>query len=88
MPDAGTEDGPALPTQSRDELLDLARTAALREGFNLSEYGQPDIRYELLDGKWRWVVFYPGKTDKPENFFSVLIDARTRTADVLPGDES
>jgi hypothetical protein len=86
MAAADPNDGPFLPTLSQGEVLDLAAAAALREGLALAAYGQPEIRYELLDGKWVWLVFYPGIEEKPDNFFTVLIDTRTRVAEVLTGE--
>ena len=86
MAAADPNDGPALPTLSRGEVLDLAGAAALGDGLALADYGQPEIRYEFLDGKWVWLVFYPGIEEKPDNFFTVLIDTRTRVAEVLTGE--
>jgi hypothetical protein len=74
------------PSLSRTEALEIAHAAALREGANLSAYGSPEARYEVLDGKGRWVVFYAGVEEKPGNFFNVLIDDRTRAADILGGE--
>ena len=86
MAAADPNDGPSLPTLSQGEVLDLAAAAARREGLALAAYGQPEIRYELLEGKWVWLVFYPGIEEKPDNFFTVLIEPRTRVAEVLTGE--
>src|SRR5450432_1517062 len=60
----------ATPALSRAEVLEIARGAALRDGMKLEVYGSPQARYEIFAGKGRWVVFYPGIEDKPENFFN------------------
>ncbi|MBS0376731.1 MAG: hypothetical protein JSR73_19310 [Proteobacteria bacterium] len=74
------------PSLSKADALAIAHTAALKEGMNLSAFGPPQANPELLDGRWRWVVFYPGVEDKPGNFFNVLIDDATKSADLIDGE--
>ena len=85
-PPASTIASPAAATLSQAEVLEIAHAAALKEGLAPKDFGPPQSRYELLDGEWRWLVFYPGIEDKPGNFFNVLINDRTRAADVLLGE--
>jgi hypothetical protein len=85
-PPAPTIASPSAATLSQAEVLEIARNAAAKEGIALKDFGPPQTRYELLDGEWRWLVFYPGIEDKPGNFFNVLVNDRTRAADVLLGE--
>ena len=80
---AASVSGPSL---ARTEVSDIARTAALGEGLKLSLYGPPQVSFEVFDGRGRWVVFYPGIEDKPGNFFNVIVDDATRSADVFGGE--
>jgi hypothetical protein len=87
VPNAGPPVQRKGPSLSQAEVLRIAQSAALKDGMKLWNYDPPQISYEVYKGKGRWIAFYQGIEDKPENFFNVLIDDATGTADVS-GNES
>lgn len=74
-------DGARL-TQS--QAISLAKQAAEREGFHLTDYKEPDALFEIHRG-WRsqftdWSVGFDSKVPFPGDHFTVFVDDQTQTA--------
>jgi hypothetical protein len=79
----GTPQGAFL---SRDKAVRLADDAALKKGYSLVDFLPPRVFYQFLKKDRTWSIFYEGKVAKPGNHFLVVVDDRTRAAQVLPGE--
>ena len=67
------------------EVVRLAGTAATAAGFRLSDYREPDVRWELADRNRTWTVFYEGKVLLPGHHFLIVIDDQTGSTLVMRG---
>ncbi len=72
---------PSVPL-SNAEVIRLAEATAVRNGEHLTNYEQPELRFELDDGTWS--VFFIGKDPKPGNHFLVVVSVTGGTR-YVPG---
>jgi hypothetical protein len=72
---------PSAPRLTADQVVHIAEKAANTHGYNLDHYVRGVARFR---GK-SWSVFFSGKTGGIGNNFLVVVDDRTRFAELHPG---
>jgi len=77
---------PDIARLSQADVFRLAGVAAVEQGYSLEKYKDPQAHYEFTRNDRTWGVFYDGKVPAPGNHFLVVINDRTGTARVMPGE--
>ena len=82
---------PAGAHLSTAGVIQIAKQAAERDGYNLREFRKPSADYEPLVGRrglrgMGWFVYFRGKDEsKVGNFFSVSVDDETGESILIGG---
>ena len=63
-----------------------AEVAAQNEKYELSNFEEPKIKRDTMNGKAGWMFYYEGKMKAPGNHFMVWIDSETGKPQVLHGE--
>lgn len=77
-------------TLKESEVLELAKAAAKKEGYDLSKFQKPEAHFEFTSKNEKWVVFYEGKLDKQGNspigaHFLIQVHDKTKKVEVFAG---
>jgi hypothetical protein len=67
------------------EAVRIAGEAAVKHGYRLADYEEPQAHYEFTHKDRTWVIFYVGKVRLPGNHFLVWVDDRTGEVRVVGG---
>jgi len=67
---------PAGARLSPRKVVHIAKIAAEREGMNLSNYKEPDPRYESVRAK-TWEVFFDGQNAAAGKHFYIYVEDQT-----------
>ncbi len=70
---------------SQTQAVGIAGKAAVKHGYRLADYKDPQAHYEFTRKDKTWSVFYDCKVPMPGHHFLVSVDDRTGEARVVPG---
>jgi hypothetical protein len=70
---------------SQAQAISIAKKAAERAGYRLTDYEEPRANYEFTKKNKKWSAFFVGRDPKPGNHFLIWIDDQTEKTEVIPG---
>jgi hypothetical protein len=85
---AATMEPPSETRQlTEEEVIRIAVETAQHEGYDLTEFAAPRLRYypKREEEESGWFVHFQGLRRAPGNFFTVWIDDKTRKAELFAG---
>src|SRR5688572_2227261 len=78
---------PVAPASLKEhEVIKLANAAAMKKGYKLEDYEKPKAKYEVSWEPASWIVSYQGKLRAPGNHFFVIVDDKTKSTELWPGE--
>jgi len=78
-------DAEHVPQLTQAQVIAIANDAARKSGIDLAEFHSPQADFENVRKDLTWFVFYQGILLYPDNFFSVIVDDRTRETSLHRG---
>jgi hypothetical protein len=66
------------------DVIDIAQSAAVKEGYRLEDYKQPSASYDAKDKSW-WVFYDHKPPGFPGGHFSVRVYDETKEAQLFHG---
>jgi hypothetical protein len=85
-----TQSAKSSPNDARlteDEVVGIAKAKAAKDGIQLSEYNMDGCHYEFTSKGKTWTVSFVKKPPTPPGgHFRIVVDDRTKTATLQPGE--
>jgi len=66
-------------------VVEIADQAAVEAGIELSRFDRPTVKFEFVEPNCTWSVLYDSRSGIIGSHFTVVVDDKTRHADLFGG---
>jgi hypothetical protein len=74
-----------VPHLSGAQAVDIANSAAKSAGYRVEDYALPDAHFEYTKRACTWSIFYYRSDDAMPGHFQVIVNDRTKGAEIFGG---